>query len=509
MGIIKRQSLKTSLVNYAGVILGVVFFNFVFPHLISEDYLGLIGLFQNLTLVLASLPALGLGHVLLRYFSVWKANETVNRYNRLAWLSMSVALLLFALLFWLFKEPIIQQYQQRSPLFVPYAYLVIPLVAIFTYTQYLELFSMVKLRVAVPTFIREIVNRVLLIALLYGFALGWLGESELIYGFVGVYALGGIALFLYARRVLDFQWGKDHRFWRKPGEWQEPMRYAGSTMLILIASNLSNFIDGIILPAYLGLGALGIYMRPLVLGQMIQVPYRAISLISIPIIREAMVDNDMAKVRDLNRSIGLNLFLIGTFLFAGLAACADSLLALLPPQYAQAKYVLYIIGFGRLFDMAFGLNSEILNYSNHYRVMMYLSIVMMIMTIGLDMWFIPLWGMNGAAIAVTLSLIVFNVLKSVFIYRRFGFHCFSKHYITLMLVMAMVIGVLQLIPFITFIEHHMFYNALLNLLFKGSLSVIAFLIPVYVLKVSPDLNAFIALIVSGQVFKGGHKMEEL
>jgi O-antigen/teichoic acid export membrane protein len=217
----------------------------------------------------------------------------------------------------------------------------------------------------------------------------------------------------------------------------------------------------------------------------------------------------MAKVRDLNRSIGLNLFLIGTFLFAGLAACADSLLALLPPQYAQAKYVLYIIGFGRLFDMAFGLNSEILNYSNHYRVMMYLSIVMMIMTIGLDMWFIPLWGMNGAAIAVTLSLIVFNVLKSVFIYRRFGFHCFSKHYITLMLVMAMVIGVLQLIPFITFIEHHMFYNALLNLLFKGSLSVIAFLIPVYVLKVSPDLNAFIALIVSGQVFKGGHKMEEL
>jgi O-antigen/teichoic acid export membrane protein len=344
---------------------------------------------------------------------------------------------------------------------------------------------------------------------LYGFALGWLGESELIYGFVGVYALGGIALFLYARRVLDFQWGKDHRFWRKPGEWQEPMRYAGSTMLILIASNLSNFIDGIILPAYLGLGALGIYMRPLVLGQMIQVPYRAISLISIPIIREAMVDNDMAKVRDLNRSIGLNLFLIGTFLFAGLAACADSLLALLPPQYAQAKYVLYIIGFGRLFDMAFGLNSEILNYSNHYRVMMYLSIVMMIMTIGLDMWFIPLWGMNGAAIAVTLSLIVFNVLKSVFIYRRFGFHCFSKHYITLMLVMAMVIGVLQLIPFITFIEHHMFYNALLNLLFKGSLSVIAFLIPVYVLKVSPDLNAFIALIVSGQVFKGGHKMEGL
>jgi O-antigen/teichoic acid export membrane protein len=509
MGIIKRQSLKTSLVNYLGVFLGVVFFNFVFPHLIGEEYLGLIGLFQYLTIVLSAIPGLGLAYGLLRYYSEWKDEEMIQRYHRFALLAMSLALFVFSILIFLFREPLLNQYRHRSALFVPYWYLIIPLIVIYTFTQYLELYSMVKLRVAVPAFIREILVRLLLIVLLYGFAYRWLNESELVYGLVGVYALCGLILLGYAVRVLDFKWAQSARYWNNSGAWRASLAYNGSMLLVLIASNLSNFIDGIILPAYLGLGALGIYMRPLVLGQMIQVPYRAISQISIPIIREALVDNDLAKVRHLNRQIGLNLFLIGTFLFAGLVACADGLFALLPPQYAQAKYVLYIIGFGRLIDMAFGLNSEILNYSNHYRVIIYLSILMMVMTIAFDVWFIPLWGMNGAALAVTLSLIVFNVLKSVFIYRRFGFHCFSKHYITLIVVMAAVIGVLHLVPFIAFIEHHRFYNALLNLLFKGSLSVLGFLIPIYFMKVSPDLNSFITLLVSGRLFRGGHKMEGL
>jgi O-antigen/teichoic acid export membrane protein len=509
LGIIKRQSLKTSLVNYTGIVIGVVFFNFIFPHIINEEYLGLIGLLQNITFILATFPSFGMAYVLLRYFSVWRNEETVNRFNRFAWIVMTIGLFLFFILFYFFNHILIDQYKQQSPLFVPYVYWIVPLVIFYTYTQYLELYAMVKLRIAIPAFLREIANRVLLIILLFAFAYHFISNDLLIYLFVSIYAISAILLFFYSNSVLSFKFSSNYRFWDKKNDLNEPLKYAFNMLLILVTSNLSNFIDGIILPAYLGLGALGIYMRPLVLGQMIQVPYRAISLISIPILREALVNNDLDKVRDLNRSIGLNLFLIGTFLFTGLVVCADGFFALLPPQYAQARYVLYIIGFGRLMDMAFGLNSEILNYSNHYRIIIYLSMVMMAMTISLDVFLIPRWGMNGAASAVTFSLIVFNILKSIFIYKRFKFHCFSRHYLTLLILMLLVIFGLQSIPFVSFIDHHMFYNALLNVLFKGSLSVIGFLIPVFILKVSPDLNHFIGLLLSGKIFRGGHKMEGL
>jgi hypothetical protein len=52
-------------------------------------------------------------------------------------------------------------------------------------------------------------------------------------------------------------------------------------------------------------------------------------------------------------------------------------------------------------------------------------------------------------------------------------------------------------------------NALLNVLFRGTLAAILFLIPLYALKVSPDFNEFLQLVISGKIFRGGHKMREL
>lgn len=508
MGIIKRQSLKTSIVNYAGVLIGVIFFVFLFPHIISEEYLGLIGLLQNLTLVLVSLPTLGLAHTLLRYYSVWKGGETANHFNAFSFIAIAIALIIFSIGYYLFKMPIINTYKTHSTLFLPYYFLIIPLVIIQAYTQYFEIYAMVKLRVAVPAFLREIVTRILLISLVYLFAYHLLNEKQFIYGFVIVYAIAFIILVLYTVKGLHLKAYKGGEYIKSAG-FKPQMLYGGGMLLLTIFTNVSNFLDSIILPAYLGLGALGIYMRPLVLGQMIQVPYRAISLISIPIIREAIVENNMQKVKELNRDIAINLFLIGCFLFCLLIGSVDEIFLLFPPKYIVAKDVLYIIAAGRLLDMAFGLNSEILNYSKYYRFIIIFSCVMMSLTIALNILLIPLYGMNGAAMAVSISLIIFNILKTWMIYRKFHFHCFSRHYLTLIIISIFVMGVLHFIPIIQFLNHHMFLNPFINIGFKSIIGGLLFLIPVYLFKVSPDLNDFIKLVISGKIFKGGHKMEHL
>jgi O-antigen/teichoic acid export membrane protein len=272
---------------------------------------------------------------------------------------------------------------------------------------------------------------------------------------------------------------------------------------------IQNFIDGIMIPAYLGLGAFGIYGRPLVLGQMIHVPFRAISQISQPIIREAWFNNDVEKIKTLHKNISKNLLLIGCFLFTLLVANTNGLFRLLPPEYESGKDVLYIIAAGRLLDMGFGLNNEILYASKHYRYIVYLSIFIVALTIALNMLLIPIYGMNGAALAVSISLTIFNMCKTWIIYSKFGFHCFSKHYITLTILMLAVLGVLYFVPFIQFIPKHMFVNALVNIAFKSMLGSGLFLVPLFFLQVSPDFNDFVKLILNGKIFKGGHKMDEL
>lgn len=508
MGIIKRQGLKSSIVNYVGVLIGVIFFNFVFPNLVSEKYIGLINLLRNLTYVFAALPALGLGQILLNYFNLWEDDKTKSSFNGFAIFSMLLAVLIFSLLYIIFKESLINYYHSKSPLFTPYFFAIIPMVLFFTFNQYIELFAVVKYRSAFPAFLREVVSRIILIVVFYFFIYNIINLNGLIVGLVLTFAIPFFILLFYVIKVLDFKVSSFH-YYKQRAEFKTETKYAKSMLLLVIFSTATNFLDGIILPAYLGLEMLGIYTISLVLGQMIQVPYRAITLISIPVIRETIANKDFIKLKQLNNSLGINLFLIGCFLFTLLVSNTDGIFSLLPSQYSLAKNVLIIIALGRLLDMAFGLNSEIISFSNNYKFIVRLSGLMFLMTIVLNIILIPILGMNGAALAVSISLIVFNLLKTFIIYKKYHFHCFSKHYITLLLISIFVIGVLYFVPFLQFVAHHKFLNSLMNIAFKSTIGIILFLIPTYLFKISNDFNDFLKLVLSGKILKGGHKMENL
>lgn len=508
MGIIKRQSLKSSIVNYIGVALGVVFFNFVFTHLVDKEHLGLINLLRSLMFVLSAFPALGFAHVLLRYFSVWKNDEFTAHYNAFAIRGTWVALAIFSLLLVVGKNFITQYYEQQSSLFLPYYYVLIPLVICYTLTQYYELFSLVKLRAAVPTALREVLSRALLIVVFYMYIYHIINETGLVWGFVISLAIPFIILWIYVSKVLHFKTG-DYRKYYQYSQRKTEMQYGIGMYALVVFTNIHNFLDGIILPAYLGLSALAIYTPALVLGQMIQIPYRSISLISIPILREAIVERDFVKLQTLSKDLALNLFLIGCMLFTLLICSVEGIFNLLPPDFAQGKYVLYIIATGRLFDMAFGLNSEILNYSSQYKRMIVLSVAMMLCTIVLNIILLPIYGLQGAALSVSISLILYNIGKSFLIYKYYHFHCFSYKYIPIAIVTTVVIIIMNFVPYLTFFNHHMFVNACCNVVFKAFLASILFILPIVFLKVSPDLNHFLKILFHGKLFKGGHKMNEL
>ncbi len=509
MGIIKRQGLKGSIVNYLGVIIGVVFFNFIFPHLVSEEHLGLINLLRNLTYVLGAIPTLGLAHVLLNHYNQWKNNEKENGYNSFAIIITSIALLIFTILYLLFKSTIISYYQHQSPLFATYFYAVIPLIIIFTYTQYFELFSLVKYRAAVPAFLREVLGRIILIFVFYLFAYHFISLNGLVWGLLISFLIPSLVLLIYNFNVLKFKFQAATNYYKNNIDLNKELKYGGAIYLLLIFGNLSNFMDGILLPMYLGLGTLGIYTPSLVLGQMIQIPYRAISLISIPVIRDALANKDIKKVEILNKDLAINLFLISCFLFVLLVGNLDGIFGLIPLKYSAAKNVLIIIAFGRLLDMAFGLNTEIITYSENYSFMIWLSAIFVVMTFLLNIFLIPKYGMNGAATAITISLIFYNIFKTSYIYYKYKFHCFSKYYIHIILISIVILAINYLIPYFTILQHHMFINSLLNIVLKSILLGTLFILPVYYFKISLDFNDFIKLILNGKIFKGGHKMEEL
>jgi O-antigen/teichoic acid export membrane protein len=90
------------------------------------------------------------------------------------------------------------------------------------------------------------------------------------------------------------------------------------------------------------------------------------------------------------------------------------------------KSVVFLIGLGKLFDVAFSINSEILVFSKFYRFNLILTIAMSALIILLNLIMIPIYGIEGAAGASAIVMLLFNLVKYMFLKIRLGLEPFSR-----------------------------------------------------------------------------------
>lgn len=509
MGIIKRQSFKTTIINYVGVTIGVVFLNFVFPHLIEPEYLGLVGLIQGLVIIFSSFTTLGTPHLLVRFGTLWPQRK-LNGYHTFAFVIILLGTLLCSWIYSILKPNILDFYKEDSILLGQYYYLLIPLVFFSSLYQYFELYSLIKLRLAVPSFLREIVLRVVLILSLFLIYYQIISYQNFNWIFLLMYLIPFLGIIIYNFFIHDFKLGRiSDYFTIQTTHQREELSYTLFMFLLLIANNLIVFVDCLMIPAFLGLSQLAIYLRPQVLGNLVNIPYRAVAVISSPVFRNHIIQNEMEDLKKLYISVALNLFIFGSMLALAVLCNVNFFFQLLPDSYSEAKGVLFGIALARLFDMAFGLNSELLTQSKYFKQNVYFSLISMVIGIAMNLILIPKLGILGAAFGLLSSLIFFNLIKTWFIKKHFGFHCFSKGYITILLIALCILLFFQFIPGISFLSHHHFLNAIFNIGFRGILAISLYTAAIYTFKVSNDFNHLVQTVLSGKILRGGHKMSEL
>ena len=100
---------------------------------------------------------------------------------------------------------------------------------------------------------------------------------------------------------------------------------------------------------------------------------------------------------------------------------AQQCYALLPDKdYNTGLMVLVIISVVKLSDTLVGFNNAVLLNSPYYHTVLFLGVFLAIGTILMNRWLIPLYGINGAGIATLIAFSSYNLLKSVFVYRKYG-----------------------------------------------------------------------------------------
>jgi O-antigen/teichoic acid export membrane protein len=110
--------------------------------------------------------------------------------------------------------------------------------------------------------------------------------------------------------------------------------------------------------------------------------------------------------------------------------------------------------------MATGLNAAVLFTSEKYRYGAWFLIALAIVVVVLQALLIPLWGMNGAAMATCLASFFYNGLLFWFVRKHFGLQPFGRENTLLLLLILVLFSIGYLIPSSG--------NPLVNILLKGT-----------------------------------------
>jgi O-antigen/teichoic acid export membrane protein len=241
-------------------------------------------------------------------------------------------------------------------------------------------------------------------------------------------------------------------------------------------------IDKIVINQLLDLKSTGVYTIAFFFGTLVVIPSRPLLRISLALIADAWAKSDTDKIKEIYYKSCINQFLIGGFLFLGIWANIDNIITILGPQYVESKWVIFFIGLGYLIDMMTGANGLILDLSKYYRISLVFIFILILLVVGLLYLLIPIWGIVGAAIAITLALLLNNFLRFIFLYHKYQMQPFDYKFIVVMLFFIGLYFAISVIP-----QQQM----VLDILIRGSIITVSFILFVIVVPVADDIKAIL------------------
>lgn len=198
-------------------------------------------------------------------------------------------------------------------------------------------------------------------------------------------------------------------------------------LFIAFGYRLLTLSDNIMLGILLGNEAVGTYAAPQTIGRIASIFHNIVQFLFYPIIVSLVVSGNIGEAGKLYKIVTKWVIVFSiplavlTVLFS-----KDIISFVFGDKYVESYIVLPILLLGFLVHSAFGSNGPTLvAFDEHKKILLYSSIASLF-NILLNLILIPRYGIIGAAIATTVSLMLMNVLISYRLYRVSGIHPFYR-----------------------------------------------------------------------------------
>lgn len=441
MGIVKEQGIANTALVYAGTLVGAVSILFAQPVFLTKDELGLTRLILSFSTVLASLLSFGISSVTIRYLPRLFDREQGHRgFLGFVVLYLSISVTLGLIAFHFLRRPLAGLYGDETGVFSEHYVFVVLLSVSYSFVLGFNSYCMVLMRSIFPTFLNDIVVRLLFIAIILLHFNGILGQYQFLLAFCLMYSIQAVALFIYARSLDRPSLIPDIRHMRREIGLRPMLRYGAIITFTAINSVTLKYLDSIFV-GRLSLEHVAVYSVAAFIGLIIEVPLNAIERIANPAISHALAANDLNAIRTIYHRSARFLLLIGGWMFIMVALNVHDLLELLPVGYSAGAPVAVAIALGALINMATGINYPILANSDRYIYGSVFLFVLLALTLVGNWLLIPRFGMMGAAITTCAANVVYNAMKFEFIRRRYGLQPFDRITLRTTAVIGALVGI--------------------------------------------------------------------
>jgi O-antigen/teichoic acid export membrane protein len=323
-------------------------------------------------------------------------------------------------------------------------------------------------------FMKEVFFRIAITIFLFGVYFEIMSVETFILSIVVVYALRMFIMFVYALKVYTpkFSFGF-------PNSYKKILQYSS---LIVIAGSISIIlldIDKVMIGKYLALENVAFYNVAIFIATVIVVPTRSMSQITAPITARLINEKQWTELEFLYKKTSLTLLIISGWIFLLIISNINQLYLLIDPVYSAGLFVVLLISLVKLFENMLGNNAAIITNSEYYIWLVILGVFLAVLTIGLNIWLIPKYGINGVAIATFCSLFLYNVLKIILVYKKHRIQPFGIASLKVLL----LIGVLATSYWFDFGFHPM-----LNILLKTIILTLTYFTVIHVTRLSEDIS---------------------
>ncbi|MFN8295748.1 MAG: flippase [Chitinophagales bacterium] len=204
--------------------------------------------------------------------------------------------------------------------------------------------------------------------------------------------------------------------------YQEILTMAFPMLLTYIAFLINNSADVFLLKSnQIGTDLVGIYKTCANISMLAATLLVALNTTVQPKITQLFTQNKLTEVQQITKKSSKLIFWVSLPVFIILLFFSKYVMWLYGEEFMKGAICLSVLTIGQVINTVCGPVAQLLNATGYHKAFRNISFVGAVVSIIANLLLIPVYGILGAAIANTISMIVWNIIATIYIKKTFGF----------------------------------------------------------------------------------------